>query len=253
VRPDHQPLERTALVSGAGRGIGRAIAVQLARQGRDVAVHYRRSGEDSLALVQELRVLGVRAEAFAADLSSPSEVDRLAGEATEALGPVTILVNNASSFRATPFEEADREAFLQALEVHLLAPAALARALLPGMKAAGWGRIVNMGDMMVHAPAPPRYSAHVAAKAALVGLTRALAEELGPLGVTVNCISPAVTKTPSTLEMPASVMEKFARHCPVGRAAEPDEVAAVAAFLCSEEASFVNGAEIPVSGGWRYL
>jgi len=253
VRRDQQQPGRCALVTGAGRGIGRAIALRLARQGRDVAVHHRRSREEALALVEELRRLGVKAEAFAADLSSPPEADRLAREAGKALGPVTILVNNASSFRATPFEEADREAFLEALEVHLLAPAALARALLPGMKAAGWGRIVNLGDMMVHAPAPPRYSAHVAAKAALVGLTRALAEELGRLGITVNCVSPAVTRTPSTQAMPASVMEEFARHCPLGRAAEPDEVAAVATFLCSEQASFVNGAEIPVSGGWRYL
>lgn len=218
-----------------------------------MGVHYHRSREGALETAQEVRSAGQRAEALEADLSDPAEREVLLDRTRRALGPVTILVNNASSFQAAPFEETGREILLSALEIHLLAPAALCRGLLPDMRAARWGRIVNMGDMMVHAPSPPHYSAHVAAKAALLGLTRALAEELGREGVTVNCVSPAMTRTPSTEAMAEKVLGNFGSECPIGRPAEPEEVAAVVAFLCSEEASFVNGAEIPLAGGWRYI
>jgi 3-oxoacyl-[acyl-carrier protein] reductase len=245
--------ERAALVTGAGRGVGAAVALELGRRGFGVCVHHLRSEEGARETVGRIRESGGRAAAIRADLTRPEEIRALADGARDALGAVTVLVNNASTFHSAPFEETEWDRFAREIEVHLRAPVELLQLLLPGMRERRWGRVVNLGDMMLHAPAPGRHSAHVAAKGALWGLTRALAEELGPDGVLVNMVSPALTRTPSTEGMSPRLFRDFEAASPLGRAAEPEEVARAVAFLCSDEASFVNGVELPVCGGWRYL
>ncbi|WP_456445093.1 3-hydroxybutyrate dehydrogenase [Oceanithermus sp.] len=246
--------ERTALVTGAAGGIGRAVAERLTAEGYRVVMHDK---EPSGA--QEAARLG--AAFVQADLADPKEVWRLAVEARRAFGRVDVLVNNAGFQHVAPLERFPLDAWQAMQQVMVTAPFQLIRSFLPEMKERGWGRIVNMGS--IHSTvASPYKAAYVTAKHALLGLTRAAALEAGEAGVTVNAVCPAYVRTPlverqiedqaRNLGIPeAEVIEKvMLEPAAVKRLIEPEEVAALVAFLSSNEAGAITGGCLPVDLGW---
>jgi len=237
---------RTVLVTGAASGIGAAIAEAFAQAG------------DRVLRVDRTPLKGE--DALAADLAEPSEVERVAAWAVER-GGVDVLVNNAGFQHVAPLEDFPLEAWQRMLGVMLTAPFLLTRALLPGMKARGWGRIINIGS--IHSQVASPYKAgYVSAKHGLFGLTKVIALEAGPFGVTANLICPAYVRTPlvegqvkdqaHALGIPeAEVIEKvMLEPAAIKRLIEPGEVARLALFLASDAASAITGACLPMDLGW---
>jgi 3-hydroxybutyrate dehydrogenase len=239
---------RSALVTGAASGIGRACAGRLARAGASVTV--LDVDGDAAKEVAE----GIGGEALQADLSDYEVLDNLEVDAD-------IIVNNAGLQHVAPIEEFPPERFSLILRIMLEAPFRILQKALPGMYEKGWGRVINISS--VHGlRASPYKSAYVSAKHGLEGLSKTLALEGGPRGVTSNCVDPAYVKTPLVEKQIADqarihgisedeVIEKIMLTEPViKRLIEPEEVAELALFLCSKEASFINGASIIMDGGW---
>ncbi|MEZ0348943.1 MAG: 3-hydroxybutyrate dehydrogenase [Thermus sp.] len=242
---------RIVLVTGAGSGIGRAIAEAFAREGARVLVH---DVQDASPLAKALDGVFLQA-----DLADPEEVAALGWEAAR-LG-TDILVNNAGFQHIDPVEAFPLRTWQRMLQVMLTAPFQLIQALLPGMKERGFGRILNIAS--VHGlVASPYKSGYIAAKHGLIGLTKTVALEAGPFGVTVNAIAPAYVRTPlvenqvadqaRTLGIPEEeVVEKvFLAQAAVKRLIEPEEVAALALYLASEKAGAITGAVFPIDLGW---
>jgi 3-hydroxybutyrate dehydrogenase len=239
---------RSALVTGAASGIGRACAGRLARAGASVTV--LDVDGDAAKKVAE----GIGGEALQADLSDYEVLDDLEVDAD-------IIVNNAGLQHVAPIEEFPPERFSLILRIMLEAPFRILQKALPGMYEKGWGRVINISS--VHGlRASPYKSAYVSAKHGLEGLSKTLALEGGPRGVTSNCIDPAYVKTPLVEKQIADqarihgisedeVIEKIMLTEPaIKRLIEPEEVAELALFLCSKEASFINGSSIVMDGGW---
>jgi 3-hydroxybutyrate dehydrogenase len=239
---------RSALVTGAASGIGRACAGRLARAGASVTV--LDVDGDAAKEVAE----GIGGEALQADLSDYEVLDNLEVDAD-------IIVNNAGLQHVAPIEEFPPERFSLILRIMLEAPFRILQKALPGMYEKGWGRVINISS--VHGlRASPYKSAYVSAKHGLEGLSKTLALEGGPRGVTSNCIDPAYVKTPLVEKQIADqarihgisedeVIEMIMLTEPaIKRLIEPEEVAELALFLCSKEASFINGASIVMDGGW---
>ncbi|MCK6479650.1 MAG: SDR family oxidoreductase [Planctomycetes bacterium] len=238
------PRGSVALVTGAARRIGRAVALRLARGGCRVAVHCRDSRREGAEVVRAVRAAGGEARLFAADLSRPKAVERLVRSVERSLGPVSVLVNNASVFRATPFLRSTPADLEDHLAVNLRAPWLLCRAVAPGMVERGAGKIVNLGD--IHAERPlADHPAYAASKAALHALTLALARDLAP-AVQVNAVAPGAVLLPEGA--PASRARALARLIPAGRLGTPEEVAEAVAFLV-EGPDFVTGEILRVDGG----
>jgi len=235
---------RTALVTGAARRIGRAIAEDLAEAGARIAVCHHTSGADAEAVVAGIRTRGGVAEGFVADLADARAVARLIAEVDERLGPVDVLVNNASVFYRTPIETVGEREWDAVMAVNLKAPYLLALALGRAMRARGAGKIVNLADIAAERPYPG-YLPYSVSKAGIVALTRALARELAP-AVQVNCVAPgpvleAIDATPATTA--AAV-----RRTPLGRLGEARDVAAAVRFLVTGS-DFVTGTTVVVDGG----
>ncbi len=243
---------RVALVTGSGRNIGRAIALTMARAGAAVAIHGRTDRQRAEAVCQEAQSLGAPACVCMGDLSAAPEAQRIAAEAQEQLGTVDILVNCAAVRPHRPFLEITPEEFGQVVETNLRGPFFLSQAVLPGMVERGWGRIINISGMDAYWGIPNR--AHVVStKAGLLGFTRALANEFGTSGVTVNAVLPGVIETqrdhqewyPDVARRWQSRLDRI----PMGRLGQPDEVAGVCLFLASDLASYMTGQALLVSGG----
>jgi 3-hydroxybutyrate dehydrogenase len=239
---------RSALVTGAASGIGRACAERLARAGTSVTV-LDLDGDTAKKVAE-----GIGGEALQADLSDYEVLDDLEVDAD-------IVVNNAGLQHVAPVEEFPPERFSLILRIMLEAPFRILQKALPGMYEKGWGRVINISS--VHGlRASPYKSAYVSAKHGLEGLSKTVALEGGPKGVTSNCVNPAYVKTPLVEKQIADqarihgisedeVIEKIMLTEPaIKRLIEPDEVAELAVFLCSKEASFINGASIVMDGGW---
>jgi len=233
---------RRALVTGGTRNIGRAIARQLAGQGFEVLLHARKPEQAEEAL-SEIRSLGGAATCLVADLADATQVRALADEA----GQVDVLVNNASIRPHRPFLEVDLKEWREVFTVGVEAPFLLCQALLPGMQARSWGRVVNFLGVRAQLGAAGR-SSSASAKHALVGLTRSLAREFGESGITVNAVSPGTIVTDRDQ---ADDTRLRARHgvSAVGRAGTAAEVAHAVGFLVSDEAAFVTGQILGVNGG----
>jgi 3-oxoacyl-[acyl-carrier protein] reductase len=238
-----------ALVTGSGRNIGRAIALALAGAGLNVVVNVRRHRAEGEEVAAAVRDLGMRSIVAVADVADPHAVGRLFAEARAALGPVTVLVNNAAIRTEMPIEELDFDEWRRVLGVVLDGAFLCSRAAIPDMRAAGRGRIVNIAGMSGQAGAADR--AHVvASKAGLIGLTRALAVELGADGITVNAVSPGMMDTARNLETsPREPKHHSGRSVPVGRRGRPEEIGAAVRYLVSDEAAFVTGQVLSVNGG----
>jgi NAD(P)-dependent dehydrogenase (short-subunit alcohol dehydrogenase family) len=237
---------RRALVTGATSGIGRAIAEALAAQGVQVLVTGRdpRRGED---VVASIRATGGRADFIAADLASADSVSALAVQAEKRLGAVDILINNAGIYTFGPTTEATAVAFDAMYNTNVKAPLLLTAGLAPNMVARGWGRIINVTTMVAYIGMAGA-ALYGSSKAALQLLTQAWAAEYGAAGVTANSIAPGPVRTPGTAGM-GDALDQIGKTVPAGRVGTPAEIAAVAAFLVSDAASYVNGATVAVDGG----
>lgn len=242
---------RVAVVTGAGTGIGSAIALGLARAGADVALHYRGHGGRASEIADQCRVVGRRAVVLKSDFSvDPAGAATIVEQAVEALGRVDILVNNAAvTTREEPFQEVTQAHLEETLAVNVTAPLLATQAAARHMVAQGsGGRIVNIGS--VHSRVTnPNTTAYAVSKGALAALTQAAAVALGESGITVNCIAPGAV----VVERYASV-ERFDEawyvgRTPIGRLGTPDDVAAAVVFLATAQAGFVTGQTVFVDGG----
>lgn len=237
-----------ALVTGAGRNIGRAIVLELAERGFDVVVNTRANLAEAEAVAAEANKRGVRALALVADVGRSDDVKRLAERALGELGTVDVVINNAAIRPGAPFLDITEEAWHHVLAVDLHSAFYTAKAFLPGMVAKKWGRIVNLTGMNAIQGTGGR--PHVAAaKHGLWGLTKALAREFGPHGITVNAISPGPIDTSRGDPTVDRHMRSQVSLVPLGRLGQPEEIARLCGFLASEEGSFVSGQMIAANGG----
>ena len=235
---------KVALVTGAGRGIGHEIARLLAAEGARVGVHYHSSREPAEALAAEIG--GV---ALQADLTDPAATEKMVAEALARFGRVDILVNNAASFAAgLDFESATWDDFQAEFAGVVGATVNPTRAVVPIMKQQGGGRIIVFCATLLQRPAS-EYVVHTTAKSALIGLTRTLARDLGPHGITVNMVSPGMTLTDYSQSLPETVKDAVLRQTPLRRLATPEDVAKVVLFYASPLADFVSGANLAPDGG----
>jgi NAD(P)-dependent dehydrogenase (short-subunit alcohol dehydrogenase family) len=247
---NHRLDGRVAVVTGASRGLGKQMAEALAEAGAAVVVVAR-----SRELLESVRAdIARRAGttyAFATDVSEASEVARLADQVHQQAGVPDILINNAGINIRKPLHDFTLEEWRQVMHTNLDAPFLCTRAFVPGMIEKKFGRIINLTSIMSHVSLPGR-SAYSASKFGLLGLTKALALELAPYGITVNGISPG----PFATEMNTVLMQDEARNAefiskiPVGRWGKVEEVGALAVFLCSDAAGFITGTDILIDGGW---
>ena len=246
---DRSIAGRVAIVTGAASGMGRATAHLLADEGAAVAC-LDRPGDALEQVVDEITGNGGRAAAVGVDLADAEATDAAVAAAREALGPIDLLVNNAGVSLGTAIDDpAYPEVWAATLAVNLTAYTRTIRACLPDLTRNGDGRIVNVASTE-GLGATARISPYTASKHGVVGLTRALAVELGPTGVTVNCICPGPIRTGMTAVIPEEAKVKFARRrVPMRRYGEPEEVAQITLSLLLPAASFITGAVIPVDGG----
>jgi 3-oxoacyl-[acyl-carrier protein] reductase len=234
-----------ALVTGGSRGIGAAIAHGLAVDGWPVAVNYREDADAAAKVVEAIAAAGGRAVAIGGDVRDRASPAVLLGAAEAQLGaPPLVLVNNAGITRDKVVPWLDDDSWDAVLETNLAAAFRLTRRALRPMMRERYGRIVNVASV-VGQVANPGQSAYAASKAGLIAFTRVLAAEVGRFGITANAVAPGLVETAAT----AAILEQLADRVPVGRAGEPDEVAACVRFLASEQAGYVNGAVITVDGG----
>jgi 3-oxoacyl-[acyl-carrier protein] reductase len=239
---------KTALVTGASGGIGAGIARTLHAQGASVVLSgTRREALDALAAE-----LGERAFVCPADLSAAAAAESLIESAESAVGPLTILVNNAGLTRDRLALRISDEDWATVLNVDLAAPFRLARATLRGMLRRRAGRIVNIGSI-VGATGNPGQANYAAAKAGLIGMTKALAQEVASRGITVNAVAPGFIVTPMTDALGEAHRTKLMGAIPLGRLGQPADVAAAVAFLASDEAGWITGATLHVNGGMAMI
>lgn len=238
-----------ALVTGASRGLGAVIANRLAGEGWAVAVNYRSDAAGAQRVVGEIHAGGGVAEAFAADVTDETGVRDLVAAVEARLGTVDVLVANATGPQPeVPAEKLTWQDHLDQLEFFVKSPTLLLQAVLPGMRARGGGRIVQIGSDIFERGLP-RMSAYIAAKGAQLGLTRSWARELGPHNITVNLVAPGWIPVERHAEVSERQRSDYVAEVPLGRFGKPAEIAAAVCFLASDAASFVNGERITVNGG----
>lgn len=240
---------RVAVVTGAGSGIGRAIALRLAEDTAKIVVwDINLAGAEETA--QLIRDAGGAALALEVDCSDKAAIRAAAARTRAELGPIAILVNNAGIAPFTPFLETDDDLFDKVIRINLRGPWLVTREVLPGMIEAGWGRVINITSSSVQTGSPMQ-AHYVSSKGGLVGMTKALALEFAASGVTFNMIPPGFIDTPMLRASPVDV-EAFAATLPMKRVGKPEDIAAAAAYLASDEASYITGQVISTNGG-RYM
>jgi NAD(P)-dependent dehydrogenase (short-subunit alcohol dehydrogenase family) len=243
---------RTAVVTGGASGIGLAIADRLASDGAAVAI-FDRNGEAAAEAARKIEAAGGRAIGVPVDVSDRSQVDAGVADVHARLGQIAILVNNAGVEGFDPFLSISTETWNRIIEVNLTGTFQCCQAIVPDMVGGGWGRIVNISSSSAQG-GQPLMTHYVASKAGVIGFTKALALELGPKGITVNTIPPGFIDTPMLRASEAKGrlgqgVEHHAKQTPVRRAGRPEDIAAMCAFLVSDEASYVTGQVMGVNGG----
>jgi 2-hydroxycyclohexanecarboxyl-CoA dehydrogenase len=244
--------ERVAIVTGGASGIGLAIAERLAADGRAVAI-FDRDADAGAAAAAKITAAGGTAEGVVVDVAERDQIDAGVEQVRRLLGAPTVLVNNAGVEGFDPFLKITLEKWNRLLAVNLTGAFQCCQAVVPGMIEAGWGRIVNISSSSAQG-GQPLMTHYVASKAGMIGFTKALALELGPLGITVNTIPPGFIDTPMLRASEAKGLlgeglEHHAKLTPVRRAGRPEDIAATCAFLVSEEAGYITGQVIGVNGG----
>jgi 3-oxoacyl-[acyl-carrier protein] reductase len=240
---------KVALVTGSGRNIGRAIALALARDGADVVVNARSNQKEAEAVTAEVGELGRKAVPLLADVGDRQQVEKMLSRALDEFGRIDIVVNNAASRPHKPFADMTYEDWRGILAIDLDSAFLTTKAALPGMMERHWGRVINLSGLQAF---QGRHGgAHIsAAKVGLIGLTRALATELAPSGILVNCIVPGMIDTVRVGESRTRTPGRMS-DIPVGRLGQPEDIASLCAYLCSDAASFLTGQTIHVNGGER--
>lgn len=251
---------RVAVVCGSSQGLGRAVAEALADEGARVVVNSRSPEKLAASRRAIADATGAEVEAVAANLTDPEAVTALIEGAEKAFGQVDILVTNTGGPPSGPFESHTADVWREAIERNFESVVNLVRATLPGMKERGWGRILNVTSISVKQPVAGLILSN-SIRAGVTGFARTIANEAAPFGVTVNNILPGFTRTERLVDLAeaiskregGSVQEAYAgweSEIPMGRVGEPHEFAALAAFLCSEKASYITGQSVAVDGGW---
>ena len=236
---------RTAVVTGAARGIGLAVAIRLHAEGTAVALADLNDDETR----RQAATFGERGMALAVDVTDPASAERMTTAVIERWGRIDILVNCAGVLGPTaPVESYPLDAWRQVLSTNLDGVFLSCRAVLPHMQERGWGRIVNLASI-AGKEGNPNAAAYAASKGAVIAFTKALAKEVATRGILVNCVAPALIDTEMTRDLPLEMRDYVISRIPMGRAGTAAEVAALVAWLCSEEGSFSTGAVYDVSGG----
>jgi 2-hydroxycyclohexanecarboxyl-CoA dehydrogenase len=246
-------MERVGFVSGGGRGIGRAIAIELARSGHAVAIGDLRMPEarDTAGVIE---AHGERALAVELDVTDSDSVANAVSVAADSLAPIDVLVNNAGWDELRPFLETDEPFWDRIIDVNYKGCLRMTKAVLPGMVERNWGRIVNIGSDAGRVGSSLE-SVYAGAKGGVIAFTKTIAREVARNGVTANTVCPGPTETPMLAEITgageqgAKVIEAMRRAVPMKRLGKPDDVAAAVAFLASEQAGFITGQTLSVSGG----
>jgi 3-oxoacyl-[acyl-carrier protein] reductase len=251
---------KIALVAASSKGLGRAVAEELATEGAHLVLCAR--GKDTLAQTAESirQQTGVKVVAVAADVSDPNDAARVVNAAFDEFGRVDVLVTNSGGPPSGPFESFTPETWDAATRLLLKSPVELSRAVLPGMKERRWGRILNVTSIAAKQPIEGLMLSN-SLRAAVIGFARTLANEVAPFGITVNNLLPGYTRTDRVQELARAaggqagasntdIVSKWEKEIPMGRLGEPREFAALAAFLASERASYITGSSIAVDGGW---
>ena len=242
-------MKKIALVTGASRGIGRAIATELARRGWAVAIGYRVRRDKAEELARQLTEDGCRAMVCQADVSRREEVEAMVRRVEENFGPVSLLVNNAGIAGQSLFQELTEERWHEFFSVNVDGAFYASRAVLPHMLHEHTGCIVNISSIWGQRGASCEV-AYSATKAALIGLTRSLAAELAPSHIRVNCVAPGVIRTDMLDELPEELLPQLAEQTPLGRLGTPEDIAAAVAFLADPAAGFITGQVLTCDGGF---
>jgi NAD(P)-dependent dehydrogenase (short-subunit alcohol dehydrogenase family) len=247
---DKRLQDRIALVTGASKGLGKAMAIALAREGARVAL-VSRDADKLNSVAEEIRENGGAAEVFRADVGNESEVAALESEVVSRLGKVQILINNAGVNVRKNITDFTLDEWNFVVGTNLTAVFLMCRAFVPHMKGSGYGRILNMTSIMSHISLPGR-AAYSSSKAGLLGLTKALALELAPEGVTVNGISPGpfATEMNAALIQNPELNQQFLSKIPLGKWGQVEDIGKLAVYLCADEACFITGTDILIDGGW---
>lgn len=247
--PNFDLTGKKAFVTGSSRGIGRAVALALAHAGADVAISCNTGGASAEEVCTTIRDLGREARYYAHNVALEREIEAMCAEVKRDFGTIDILVNNAAINRDRTFKKLTKDAWDEVITTDLTSVFLVTKQFIDDMAERGWGRVINMssmsGEIGIYGQAN-----YAAAKAGQIGLTKTLAREYAKKGVTVNAIAPGFTKTRMTEGIPEKAMEAVLAATPVGRMAEPAEIAAGVVFLASPSAAFVTGIVLDINGGY---
>jgi 3-oxoacyl-[acyl-carrier protein] reductase len=239
---------RVALVTGGGRGIGRAIALRLAKEGARVAISYRSNDAAAEETAERVRRLGAECETFRGDVALAGDVEALMKGINEVFGAVEILINNAGTRQDNILLRMKDEEFDEVLATNLKGMYLCTRAVLRGMVRARWGRIVNVSSV-VGIVGNAGQANYAASKAGMIGFAKSVAREVANRNITVNAVAPGYVETELTGGLPENIKEQILNQVPMSRFGEPQEIAEVVAFLAGEGAAYVTGQTITVDGG----